>query len=116
LTVTVNQDVWPAIKSVRASRASRNGVQVAAVFAAPGETFKPEPGVLNKSLVESFAGVSARWIDAFDVALKSGFHVARIRDPDERSNARDDSRTPSTNTVRLNASSAAKVAKSPLSS
>ena len=38
------------------------------MFAAPGETRKPEPGVLNKILVALSAGVSARWIDAFDVA------------------------------------------------
>ena len=115
LTATVNQAGWPAIKSVRASRASRNG-RVAAVFAAPGDTRDPEPGVSNKSLVALSAGVSARWTRAFDVAFKSAY-VARIRAlPDERSNARVDSKTPSTNTVRLNASSSANVAGSPFSS
>ena len=54
MTVTVNQDVWPAIKSVRASRASRNGVQVAAVFAAPSKA--GAPAMKGSSLAVKGAG------------------------------------------------------------
>ena len=43
-TDTVNQEGTPAVKSVRASNASRDG-RVLAVCAAPGTTVRPDPGV-----------------------------------------------------------------------
>ena len=43
-TDTVNQEGTPAVKSVRASNASRDG-RVLAMCAAPGTTVRPDPGV-----------------------------------------------------------------------